>query len=314
MRAAVATRYGPPEVVEVRELPDPVAAAGQVLVRVAAAEVSSGDARIRAARFPPGFALPARLALGIRRPRRAVLGVALAGEVVAVGSGVEGLRVGQRACGMTGFRMGAHAELAVLPAEKAVAVPDEVADDDAAAVLFGGTTALHFLRKAAVGPGTTVLVNGASGAVGASAVAIARHLGAEVTGVSSAGNHELVASLGAQHLVDRGAHDVTELDERYDVVFDAVGNLHIASGRALLRPGGRVVLAVATLGETIRGRGDVIVGTAAERADRMAELLDWVRSGVLPVVHDGTFPLEEIVEAHRRVDTGRKVGSVLVRP
>jgi NADPH:quinone reductase-like Zn-dependent oxidoreductase len=314
MRAAVVTRYGPPEVVEVRDVPEPVARSGQVLVRVAAAEVSSGDARIRAARFPPGLALPGRLALGVRRPRRRVLGVALAGEVVAVGAGVDGLRPGQRACGMTGVRMGAHAELAVLPAAKAVPVPDEVADDDAAAVLFGGTTALHFLREAEVGAGTTVLVNGASGAVGTMAVAIARHLGAEVTGVSSSRNHELVASLGAQHLIDREAHDVAQLDERYDVVFDTVGHLHVASGRGLLRPGGRLVLAVASLAELIRPRGDVITGTAAERADRMAELLGWVADGALAVVHDRILPLEDIVEAHRRVDTGRKVGSVLVRP
>ncbi len=178
MRAAVVGSYGGPEVVQVREVPRPEVGRGQVLVRVAAAAVTSGDARIRAARFPPGFAPLARLAFGVLRPRQPVLGSAFSGVVEEVGPGVVDLVVGERVCGMTGVRMGAHAEHLVAGADRVTSVLASVRHEDAAGVLFGGTTALHFLRdRAEVGPGTTVLVNGASGAVGTNAVQLAAHLG-----------------------------------------------------------------------------------------------------------------------------------------
>lgn len=314
MRAAVVRSYGGPEVVQVRELPRPEAGPGQVRIRVVAAAVTSGDARIRAARFPPGFGPFARLAFGVLRPRRRVLGSTFSGVVEAVGPGVVDLVVGTRVCGMTGMAMGAHAEYLVAGADRVTPVPEPVSHEDAAGVLFGGTTALHFLRdKAAVGPGTTVLVNGASGAVGTNAVQLAVHLGGKVTGVCSAANRDLVLGLGAERVI---AYDVEEVSQagRFDVVLDTVGNLTIASGRQLLGPGGVLALAVAGLGQTLRARGDVVAGSAPERVTDYERLLGMVADGTLRVVTDRVLALDEVVEAHRMVDSGRKRGNVLVRP
>lgn len=313
MRAALVEQYGSPEVVRVGEVPTPEPRRDQVRVRVEAAAVTSGDARIRAARFPAGFALPARLAFGVRRPRRPVLGGTFAGRVDALGDGVEGLALGDPVCGMTGARMGTHAGRVVVGADRAVAVPPGVTADDAAGVLFGGTTALHFLERAEVSDGTTVLVNGAAGAVGTNAVQLATLLGATVTGVCRAANADLVRDLGAAAIVDHTVRPVTEVDERFDVVLDTVGNLSIAAARGLLRPGGRAALAVADLGTTLRARGDMIAGSAPERPEAMARLLTWVAAGDLRVVVDGAYALDDIVAAHRRVDTGRKVGNVIVQ-
>ncbi len=249
MKAAVVERYGPPEVVSVVDVPDPVAGRGQLLVRVHATTVNSGDARIRGCRFPRGFAVPGRLALGLRGPRRAVLGVAYSGVVEAVGAGVAGVAVGDEVCGMTGARMGAHAELAAVRADRHCAKPAAVGHEQAAAILFGGSTARHFLGDL-VGPGKRVLVNGASGAVGSAAVQLARLAGAHVTGVCGDRNADLVRSLGADEVVDHARHRVAELTETYDVVLDTVGNLDRRSGRRLLATDGVLVLLVAGLAET----------------------------------------------------------------
>ncbi len=286
-----------------------------MLVRVQAAAVTSGDARIRAARFPPGFAPFARLVFGIRRPRRRVLGGTFSGVVEAVGAKVEDLTPGDEVCGMSGARMGAHAELLAVPAKKVVRKPPTVSHDDAAGVLFGGTTALHYLTaKATVGPGTTVLVIGASGAIGTNAVQLARHLGASVTGVCSGANADLVRRLGAERVIDHTEVDVATSGERFDVVLDAVGVLDIPTGRRLLEPDGVLLLAVAGLTDTIRARGDVKAGPAPERAEDMARLVELVAGGHLRVVVDEVHGLDDIVAAHRRVDTGHKVGNVLVHP
>jgi NADPH:quinone reductase-like Zn-dependent oxidoreductase len=315
VRAAVIDRYGPPEVVRVAEVARPEPRADQVLVRVHAVAVTSGDARIRGARFPPGFAVPARLVFGVRRPRRPILGAVFSGVVEAVGSHVDDRAPGDEVCGMTGMRMGAHAEYVTVAATRIVGKPDGVSHDDAAGVLFGGATALFYLRdKAAVGPGTSVLVNGASGAVGSNAVQIARHLGATVTGVTSAANAPLVRELGAERIIDYRTEDLATLDARFDVVFDTVGNLTIASGRRLLAPGGRLLLAVAGLGETIRARGNVVAGPSPERPEDFSYLLGLVAAGSMTVVHDETFDLDHIVDAYRRVDSGRKRGNVIVHP
>jgi len=315
MQAAVLERYGAPEVVQVAEVPQPEPRADEVLVRVRAVAVTSGDARIRGARFPPGFGFLARLALGITAPRRPILGSSFSGIVERVGSKVGDLRPGDEVCGMTGTKMGAHAEYLAVPAKRVARKPSGVTHDDAAGLLFGGSTALHFLRdKASVGPGTSVLVNGASGAVGTNAVQLATHLGATVTGVTSASNAALVAALGASRVIDYATEDLAAITERFDVVLDTVGNLTITSGRRLLTPDGVLLLAVAGLGDMIRARGNVAAGSAPERVAHFDVLLGLVANGEITVVHDQTFDLDHIADAHRRVDTGRKVGNIVVRP
>ncbi|WP_331728176.1 NAD(P)-dependent alcohol dehydrogenase [Streptomyces sp. NBC_00158] len=315
MQAAVVDRYGAPDVVRIGEVPRPAPRKGEVLVRVRAVAVTSADSRIRGARFPSGFGPFARLAFGLFRPRRPVLGSAFSGEVAAVGPHVGDVAPGDEVCGMTGIRMGAHAEYVVVPAKKLAPKPPAVSHDDAAAVLFGGSTALFFLRdKASLGPGTSVCVNGASGAIGTNAVQLARHLGATVTAVTSTPNTALVAGLGAERVIDYTREDLSTLPDRFDVVLDTVGNLSIASGRRLLNPGGVLLLAVADLGETVRARGDVVAGTSPERAENFAYLLRLVADGVLTVVIDRTYDLRDIAEAHRRVDSGRKTGNIVVRP
>jgi NADPH:quinone reductase-like Zn-dependent oxidoreductase len=315
MSAALVERYGAPEVVRVVEVARPRAGRDQVLVRVMATTVNSGDARIRAARFPPGFAPFARLAFGITRPRRKVLGNCVSGVIASVGERVEGWAVGDAVCAMTGMSMGGHAQYVVIPMSKLVRVPDGVSHDDAAGVLFGGTTALHFLRtKASASAGSSVLVNGASGAVGTNAVQLAHHLGATVTAVCSATNADLVRSLGADAVVDHTTTDLDDLTERFDIVFDAVGNVSIASGRRLLRPDGRLLLAVAGLGQTLRAHGQVAAGPAPENPSDIEFLLRLVAVGELQVVHETPLPLTAIVQAHRLVDSGRKRGNVVIHP
>jgi NADPH:quinone reductase-like Zn-dependent oxidoreductase len=313
VRAAVVERYGLPEVVSVRDLPDPVAGKGQLLVRVHATTLNSGDARIRGASFPPGFALPARLALGLRGPRRPVLGVVYSGVVEAVGAGVTGVAVGDEVCGMTGARMGAHAELAAVRADRHCAKPAGVSHEQAAAILFGGSTARHFLRDL-VGPGKRVLVNGASGAVGSAAVQLARLAGAHVTGVCSDRNADLVRSLGAEEVVDHARHRVADLTETYDVVLDTVGNLDRRSGRRLLATDGVLVLVAAGLADTVLARGNVRAGVSSEDPEIFAWWLERIAAGEARAVVDRTLPLSEVVEAYRIVDSGRKVGNLVLTP
>ena len=315
MRAAVVDRYGPPEVVRLAEVARPQAGPGEVLVRVQAAAVTSADSRIRRACFPPGFGPVVRLVFGITRPRRPILGGTFAGVIATTGAGVADFAPGQAVCGMTGTKLGAHAEYVALPSRRLAHVPAGVSPEDAAGVLFGGTAAMFFLRdRASVAPGRSVLVNGASGAVGTNAVQLAKHYGATVTAVTSAANAALVTRLGADHVIDYASGSLDNHDMQFDVVLDCVGNLTIASGRRLLADGGVLVLAVASLWTTIRARGHVVAGSAPDRAEDLDLLLVLVASGELTVVHDGTYDLDNIVEAHRRVDTGHKRGNVIVRP
>ena len=315
MRAAVNDRFGPPAVVHTAEVPVPSPRPDEVLVRVAAAAVTVADSRIRGARFPKGFAPFARLVFGPFRPRRRVLGGSFSGVVEAVGPEVTGLAVGDQVCGMTGVSMGAHAELVAVKAKRLVIKPPGVTHDEAAGVLFGGTTALCYLRdKAALRSGQTVLINGASGAIGTNAVQLASHFGATVTGVCSGANAQLVKELGADSVIDYTLTPLTEVTERFDVVLDTVGNVSISSGKRLLTPGGVLLLAVADLWQTIGARGQVKAGPAPERAEDAQLLLELVAEGALTVVVDAAFDLDEIVAAHERVDSGHKVGNVIVHP
>ena len=318
MKAAVCERYGPPEVVAIKDVPMPVVGDRDVLVRVSTAAVNIADARIRALRVPRGLSVPTRLAMGIRCPRNPIFGLEVAGVVERVGAAVRAFQPGDRVVACRGFKFGGHAEFMVVAETGAIAaIPAGVSDADAVALLFGGETVLTFFDRAKLNAGEHVLVNGASGAVGVMAVQIAKQRGAEVTGVCSAANTELVRSLGADHVIDYGSRDFTHEAARYDLVMDNVGNAPYSRIRHLLKPGGRFLMVIGDLPQMLAAvlrKNVVSPGPAndAFSARNYRLLLDMAAAGQLRAVIDRSFPLEDIVEAHRLVDTGHKRGSVII--
>lgn len=286
MLAAVVDRFGSPDVVKVREVPMPgPPKAHEVLVRVEAAAVTAGDARVRAARFPAGFGLVARPAVVFRGPRVRILGSSISGVVDRVGADVSEFSPGDEVAGMTGARMRAHADFALAPVASLARKPEKVSHSDAAGIIFGGTTALYFLRdRAKVTAGESVLVNGASGAVGSAAVQLARHFGGVVTAVASARNRDFLLRIGAEHVVDYAATPIDTLADRFDVVLDTVGNISRSLGLKLATDQGRVALVAASLKDTIRAGGRVFADVAPERADDIDLLLRLLDSGEIDAV------------------------------
>jgi len=303
VKAVVCTRYGPPEVLRVEELATPVPRKNEVRIRILATAVTSSDCYVRGLNLSPAYRLMARLALGWNAPRQPVLGMVLSGEVDAVGPDATSFKVGEPVFGFNRHRFGTYAQYVCWPEDGLLATrPANLTDDEAAAIPYGGLLALHFLRKADVRAGQRVLIYGASGAVGTSAVQLARHFGAEVTGVCSAANADLVASLGATAVIDYTAEDFTDRAERYDLIFDAVGKRKSASAlrrcRQVLAPGGACV--------------SVDDGTPNLRREDLVLLGELATEGEIRPVIDRTFALDDIVDAHRYVDNGHKRGNVVV--
>lgn len=321
MRAAVYRRFGGPDVVTIDDLPRPTPGAGELLIRVRATTVSAADHRTRARDIPRGLALPSALVVGLLRPRRPVLGMDAAGTVVAVGAGVTRFAPGDDVVAMLGSSFGGHAEFALVRASGAAIAPqpESLSFTDAAALVFGGVTAQAYLRQAGIGPGTRVLVNGASGAVGTAMVQLARAAGAEVTGVTSATNGALVTSLGAHRVIDYATEDFAADGSVYDVVADCVGNAPVDRVHGIVAPGGSVLLVVAdlpallTAAQRARRHGiRVVTGPGAYRDDDLEHVLRLAADGAIRPVIEREFPLDQIVEAHRLVDGNRKRGSVVV--
>lgn len=318
MKAAVCRRYGPPAVVEIADVPLPKVGKKDVLIRTRATTVSAGDWRLRSGTVPRGFGLFLRFAVGFTGPRDPILGTELAGEVVEVGPAVTRFKRGDRV--FASRFGGCHAEYAAMPEDAVAPMPANLNFGEAAALTFGGLTALTFLRdKAHIKAGDSVLVNGASGAVGCAAVQIAKHFRAEVTGVCSAANAELVKSLGADRVIDYAAEDFSQNGERYDIIFDAVGNCSFARCKAALAPGGRLLLAVGTLGQMVsallrpsRAGRRVASGMASVTVPNLLFLASIAETGAFTPVIDRTYPLERIADAHAYVDTGRKRGNVVI--
>lgn len=320
MRAAIATAYGPPDVVSLATVDDPVIGAHDVLVEVRATTVSAGDARVRAHRVPSGFGPIMRLLFGLRRPRRPIFGTECSGVIRSVGSKVTRWKPGDAVFALTGMRMGGHAELCVLREDGAVArKPESLSFEQAATLAFGGTTALDFFRRAELREGERVLINGASGAVGVAAVQIAKARGAHVTAVCSARNVELVRSLGADAVIDYSTRDFCDGSTQYDLVMDAVGNAPYARSKRALTANGRLLLVVADLWQLLgaawisaRTTHRVIAGSAPEKPEDVQALATMVEAGQLRAVIDQAFSLEEIQAAHAKADSGHKRGSVVV--
>lgn len=320
MRAAVARRFGPPEVVEIEHIPVPVPGAGEVLIRVHATTVSIADHRLRAKDLPKGLGYFAIIALGVFRPRKKVLGMEASGVVERVGPDVTDFAVGDEVITMNGSRFGCHAEYVIARAAgPIVPKPEGMSHSDAAALVFGGFTAVSFLDHVKIGPGSTVLVNGASGAVGTAAVQLAAHAGAHVTAVTSGRNADLVRSLGAERVVDYTREDFARGDERYDVIVECVGNAPFERVQGIIRPGGALLLVITDLRGMLSARGQsrrsgvkVVQGDSGAAASVMRDLVARAEEGAIRAVVDRTYELDDIVEAHRYVDTGRKRGSVVV--
>ena len=305
MKAAVCTRYGPPEVLQVRDVDEPIAGRNDVLIRIRAATVTASDVFIRSA-IPSGrlvMRAMLRLVVGFTRPRRAILGAVLAGEVESTGKNVTRFRAGDRVWAFTLLRFGCYAERISLPARTKLlaAAPSNLTDDEAAAIPYGALLALYFLRTAKIQRGEQVLVYGASGAIGTAAVQLAKHFGGTVTAVCSTANVELVRSLGADAVLDYTKETIPP-GSGYDVVFDAVGRGKTSPMKKAL-----------THALTREGRC-ISVDDRTPRVERKD--LDWlkdlVEAGTLRPVIDRRYPLEQIADAHRYVEQGHKKGNVII--
>lgn len=320
MKAVVCPRYGGPEVLEFRDVPMPEPAADEVRVKVLATTVSSGDSRMRAARFPAGMGLLARPFLGWRGPRQPILGTEIAGIVDAVGAGVTRYRAGDAVMAFPGGKMGCHAEYrCVAEAGPIAPKPEGLSFAQAATLSFGGSTALHFLEVAKVAPGDRILIVGASGAVGTALVQLARLRRAHITAVCSARNADMVRDLGADAIIDYATTDFRRAPRAYDVIFETAGSMTTGEALPLLRPMGRFVAIaaglpdmLATIGAPGRGGRRVIAGPANEKPEHIGQLAELAARGELRPVVDGTYAFDDIAAAHAYVDTGRKRGSVAI--
>ncbi|MGQ0534398.1 MAG: NAD(P)-dependent alcohol dehydrogenase [Caulobacteraceae bacterium] len=313
MRAAVFDRHGPPEVVRIAEVEKPTPRDDEVLIRVYATTICAPDWRIRGAK--PFF-------VRLITPKSRILGLEFAGRVESVGKDVTRFRPGDDVFGSTGFKFGAHAEYICLPQDHSLLAlkPSNMSHEEAAAVLFGGISALYFLRRANVRPRQNVLIYGASGSVGVFAVQLAKHFGAHVTGVCSTANLDMVKALGADEVVDYTRDDFSKSGRIYDVIVDTVGKSRFGQASRALKPGG-VFAQVAfldfwsTLGwiwASMTGAAKVVGGMASNEPGDQALLRDLIEAGQLRTVIDRRYSLDEIMEAHRLAEGGHKKGHVVV--
>jgi NADPH:quinone reductase-like Zn-dependent oxidoreductase len=296
MKAIIQTRSGPPEVLQLTELPKPTPGANEVLIKTHAATVTRGDVVLR--KMPGLVLLLMRLLMGMKRKK--IPGSELAGEVEAVGKDVTRFQPGEAVFGTTGMSsVGSYAEYVSMLEDASISrMPDRLSFEQAAALPVGGFTALYFLRQAEIQSGQKVLINGASGSVGTYAVQIAKHFGAEVTGVCSTSNLEMVRSLGADAVIDYTQEDFTLGGERYAVIFDAVGKTTLKDCEPVLEADGVFV--------------SVQKGLARETTEGLNQLAQWAEEGKIRPVIDRKYPLEQIVEAHRYVESGHKSGNVVI--
>ena len=320
MKAIVWTKYGPPDVLELREVEKPTPKDNEVLIKVHAATVTAGDCEARNLKFQSWIALPMRLYMGLRKPKRITsLGQELAGEIEAVGKEVTRFKKGDPLFAATGLRFGAYAQYVSLPETYPVIKPANMTYDEAATIPTGGINALHFLRAANVQSGQRILINGAGGSIGTYAVQIARSLGAEVTAVDSTEKLAMLRSLGADHVIDYTQEDFTRSGETYDVIIDVVGKSSFSGSVRSLKQNGRYVLGNPGLLGMIRGRWTsmttdkkVIFETARYRTEDYAFLKELIEAGKIKSIIDRRYPLEQTAEAHRYVETGHKKGNVVI--
>ena len=322
MKAVVYRTYGPPDVLRLEEVEAPKPKDHEILVRVRAAEVTKSDCELRSFRFPVWwFWIPLRLALGVFRPRRSILGGYFSGEVTAVGASVSTFSPGQRVYGCLQLRFGAYAEYVCVPDRYTVApMPRNLTFEQAAAVPLGGLNALHFMRCAEIRAGERVLVNGAGGSIGAYAIQLAKEMGAEVTAVDAAHKEQAIRRLGADRFIDYETEDFAAGGEKYDVIFNMVAGRSFTSCIAALDRGGRYLMANAKLSDLLRSvflrRSSgkrAVVALAPEAPEELAELTDLLERGSLTAPVDRVYPMAEAPEAHRRVEAEQRLGPVILK-
>jgi NADPH:quinone reductase-like Zn-dependent oxidoreductase len=320
MKAIIYKQYGGPRVVSVAEVPKPTPRDNEVLIRIHATTVTTGDWRARSLHMPPGFAIMGRLVFGLFGPRQPILGTELSGVIEAVGKTVTRFKPGDAVIAFPGGKFGGHAEYRTMPEDGLIVQkPANLSFEEAAAMSFGGTTALPLLGKAGIKAGDRVLVVGASGGVGSAAVQIAKHFGAAVTGVTSTTNVELVRSIGADRVIDYTKEDFATRGETYDIIFDTTGTAPYARVAGALKAGGRLVIVLGTfatmlgIGRPPKASGKRVISEVVSiTPEHMQTLAAMAAAGDLRPVIDRVYPLEHAAEAHAYVDTGRKRGSVVL--
>jgi NADPH:quinone reductase-like Zn-dependent oxidoreductase len=304
MKAIVCTRYGPPEVLHLKEVEKPTPRDHEVLIKIFATAVHSGDCRMRSLNLvgvPFLQRILARLILGVTKPRKPIQGLFLAGEIETTGHKVTQFKKGDQVYARTpDMQFGANAEYTCLHEDCMLALkPANTTYEEAVAIPFGGLSALYFLKKGNIRSGQKVLIYGASGAVGTSAIQLARYFGTEVTGVCSTANLEWVKSLGADRVIDYTKEDFTKGNELFDIIFDAVGKISYSQSKKVLNPKGKYVSVVTS-------------GHARMEPEDLIFLTRLVEAGKLKSVVDRSYPLEQIAEAHRYVEKGHKKGNVVI--
>lgn len=321
MKAIVYTKYGSPDVLQVKEVEKPVPRDDEVLIKIHAAEVTKADCEMRSFNFQvKWFWLPLRIALGLTKPKRQILGGYFAGEVESVGKDVSKFKQGDQIFGSTQLRLGAHGEYLCLPASYTlVPKPNNVSFEEAAAVPLGGLNALHFLRKANIQNGEKVLVNGAGGSIGTFGVQIAKAMGAEVTAVDSGIKEEMLRQIGADHFFDYTKEDFTKSGQTYDVIFSMVAKSSYSECVKTLSPRGRYLMANPRLSDMLRSvltsrftDKTAIFAFAGEKEEELLALNEMIEEGKIKPVVDKVYSFEQAAEAHRRVETEQRLGTVVI--
>ncbi len=302
MKAVICTQYGPPEVLQIQNVNKPTAKENELLIKIYASAINSGDVRVRSLDVKGFMKVIMRLVLGIYKPRKPILGTVFSGVVESIGDKVSKFKIGDRVFGMTGFKFGTYAEyMAVNQNGNVIKMPNNATFEDAASIVFGGQTAIHFLDNAKIAqrPNAKVLIIGATGSVGVSAIQIAKHYKATITAVCSSKGESLVRELGVTNIVQYDKEDFTKRIDKFDIIFDAVGKTTKKECRNLLNENGVYK--------------SVSLGYASETIQQLQLLKELFEKGELKAVIDKTFQMDEVVEAHRYVDSGRKKGNVVLK-
>ena len=321
MKAITYSTYGPPDVLKITDVAKPTPSDDEILIRVRAAEATKSDCEMRSFKFAvKWFWLPLRIAFGLSKPRRQILGGYLSGEVESVGKNVSDFAEGDQVFGCAGLRLGAYGEFVALPASYTIiAKPANMSFEEAAAVPLGGLNALHFLRRANIRPGETVLINGAGGSIGAHGVQIAKSMGAEVTAVDSTVKEDMLQRIGADHFIDYTKEDFAASGQTYDVIFDMVAGRSYTDCVNALNPNGRYLMANPRISDMIRSvltsrftNKTVMFAFAQESKTELTALKKMIEQEKIASIVHKVFPMKQAAEAHRLVEAEQRLGAIVI--